>query len=64
MEQSWTQKGSVYIYKSMTKTPFPLMPLEAHQRMLKREGSILKERRTSSHAPLGMMNTQDEHEPH
>jgi hypothetical protein len=64
MEGSWTQKGSVYIQKSMTKTPFPLMPLETHQRMLKREGSIPKERKTSSHAPLGMMNTQDEHEPH
>jgi hypothetical protein len=48
----------------MTKTPFPLMPLEAHQRMLKRGGSIPKERRTSSHMPLGMMNIQDEHEPH
>jgi hypothetical protein len=54
----------VYIQKSMTKTPFPLMPLEAHQRMLKREGSTPKERRTSSHAPLGMIITQDEHEPH
>jgi hypothetical protein len=32
--------------------------------MLKRGGSIPKERRMSSHAPLGMMNTQDEHEPH
>jgi hypothetical protein len=32
--------------------------------MLKRGGSIPKERRTSSHAPLGMMNTQDGHEPH
>jgi hypothetical protein len=64
MEGSWTQKESVYIEKSMTKTPFPLMPLEAHHRMLKRGGSIPKERRTSSHVPLGMMNTQDEHEPH
>jgi hypothetical protein len=26
---SWTQKGSVYTQKIMTKTPFPLMPLEA-----------------------------------
>jgi hypothetical protein len=32
--------------------------------MLKRGSSIPKERRMSSHAPLGMMNTQDEHEPH
>jgi hypothetical protein len=34
--------------------------------MLKRGGSTPKERRMSSHAPLGMgmMNTQDEHEPH
>jgi hypothetical protein len=32
--------------------------------MLKRGGSIPKERRTSSHAPLGMMNSQDEHRPH
>jgi hypothetical protein len=54
----------IYTKKSMTKTPFPLMPLEAQQRMLKRGGSIPKERRTSSHAPLGMMNTQDKHEPH
>jgi hypothetical protein len=55
----------VYIYKkNMMKTPFPLMPLEAQQRMLKRGGSIPKERRTSSHAPLGMMKTHDKHEPH
>jgi hypothetical protein len=32
--------------------------------MLNRGGSIPKEIRMSSHAPLGMMNTQDEHEPH
>jgi hypothetical protein len=63
MEASSTRKGSLYIQKNMTKSSFPLMPLEAQQRMLKRGGSIPKERRTSSHAPLGMMNTQDEHEP-
>jgi hypothetical protein len=57
-------EGKCVYTKSMKKTPFPLMPLEAHQRMLKREGSIPKERRTSSHVPLGMMNIQDEHEPH
>jgi hypothetical protein len=32
--------------------------------MLKRGGSIPKGRRMSSDVPLGMMNTQDEHEPH
>jgi hypothetical protein len=54
----------IYTKKNMMKTPFPFLPLEAQQRMLKRGGSIPKERRTSSHAPLGMMNTQEEHEPH
>jgi hypothetical protein len=57
-------EGKCVYTKKHDEDPLPLMPLEAHQRMLKREGSIPKERRTSSHAPLGMMNTQDEHEPH
>ena len=30
--------------------------------MLKRDGSFMIERTTSSHAPLGMMNTKGEHE--
>jgi hypothetical protein len=40
------------------------MSFEELQQMLKRGGSIPTERRTSSHAPLGILNTQDEHEPH
>ena len=31
---------------------------------MKRVGSVPIERRTSSHAALGMMNTKDEHEAH
>jgi hypothetical protein len=40
------------------------MSFEEQQRMLKRGGSIPTERRTRSHMPLRILNTQDEHEPH
>jgi hypothetical protein len=64
MGARWTHKGYAYIHKDIRKTHFPSKPLEMLQRKLKRGSSVPKERRTSSHAPLGILNTQDEHEPY
>jgi hypothetical protein len=57
-------KGKCLFTKKHDKDPLPIDALRSASKDVEREGSILKERRTSSHAPLGMMNTQDKHEPH
>jgi hypothetical protein len=57
-------EGKCVYTKKHDEDPLPIDALRSASKDVE-EGRFHPEReRTSSHAPLGMMNTQDEHEPH
>jgi hypothetical protein len=59
------EEGGQYIPRNTKIIPYcPSKILEVPYKMLMWDGSFPIERTTSSHAPLKMMNTPDEHGAH